>query len=85
MRRLNTLRSALVILSAVWAALDGAWAARPDEDRWSEGASVAELNRMFDEIRDTDLQVRVCGWNVRWNDLSKLEQDMFIKTAEGQE
>ena len=32
-----------------------------------------------------DLQVRVCGWNVRWNDLSKWEQDHFIATAEAQE
>ena len=32
-----------------------------------------------------DLQVRVCGWNVRWNDLSKVEQDHFIATAEAQE
>ena len=32
-----------------------------------------------------DLQVRVCGWNVRWNDLSKAEQDHFIATAEAQE
>ena len=31
-----------------------------------------------------DLQVRVCGWNARWNDLSKLEQDHFIATAEAQ-
>ena len=32
-----------------------------------------------------DLQVRVCGWNVRWNDLSKIEQNHFIATAEAQE
>lgn len=31
-----------------------------------------------------DLQVRVCGWNVRWNDLSRNEQDHFIATAEAQ-
>ena len=35
--------------------------------------------------RYEDLQVRVCGWNVRWNDLSKLEQDHFILTATAQE
>ncbi len=29
-----------------------------------------------------NLQVRVCGWNVRWNDLSKAEQDAFIRRAE---
>ena len=32
-----------------------------------------------------DLQVRVCGWNVRWNDLSRIEQEHFIATAEAQE
>ena len=32
-----------------------------------------------------DLQVRVCGWNVRWNDLSKVEQRHFLETAEAQE
>ena len=32
-----------------------------------------------------DLQVRVCGWNVRWNDLSRAEQDHFIATASAQE
>lgn len=32
-----------------------------------------------------DLQVRVCGWNVRWNDLPKIDQDHFIATAEAQE
>ena len=30
-----------------------------------------------------NLQVRVCGWNVRWNDLCKAEQDAYIRRAEG--
>jgi len=29
-----------------------------------------------------NLQVRVCGWNVRWNDLCKEEQDAYISRAE---
>lgn len=29
-----------------------------------------------------NLQVRVCGWNVLWNNLSKKEQDAYIKRAE---
>ena len=29
-----------------------------------------------------DLQIRVCGWNVLWNNISKVEQDAFIKQAE---
>ena len=29
-----------------------------------------------------NLQVRVCGWNVRWNDLPKKEQDAYIRRAE---
>jgi formate C-acetyltransferase len=32
-----------------------------------------------------DLQVRVCGWNVRWNDLSRHEQLHFLATAQAQE
>jgi len=32
--------------------------------------------------RYENLQVRVCGWNVRWNDLSRHEQDSFIRRAE---
>jgi len=32
-----------------------------------------------------DLQVRVCGWNVFWNDLSREEQFHFLKTCETQE
>ena len=29
-----------------------------------------------------NLQVRVAGWNIRWNDLSKAEQDAYIRRAE---
>lgn len=29
-----------------------------------------------------NLQVRVCGWNVLWNDLSETEQEAYIKRAE---
>ncbi len=28
-----------------------------------------------------NLQVRVCGWNVRWADMAKVEQDEYIKRA----
>jgi formate C-acetyltransferase len=31
----------------------------------------------------SDLQIRVCGWNVLWNNISKEEQDGFIRQAEG--
>lgn len=30
-----------------------------------------------------DLQIRVCGWNVLWNNINKQEQDGFIRQAEG--
>ena len=40
---------------------------------------------MANPKRYPDLQVRVCGWNVRWNDLSKTEQLHFLATAEAQE
>ena len=29
-----------------------------------------------------DLQIRVCGWNVLWNNINKVEQDKFILQAE---
>jgi len=43
-----------------------------------------------EELRDAqahpekyeNLQVRVCGWNVRWNDIPKAEQDEYILRAE---
>ena len=31
----------------------------------------------------SDLQIRVCGWNVLWNNINKEEQDGFIRQAEG--
>ena len=35
--------------------------------------------------RHPDLQVRVCGWNVLWNDLSAVEKRHFIAAIEAQE
>ena len=43
-----------------------------------------------EELRDAqahpekyeNLQVRVCGWNVRWNDLPREQQDAYIRRAE---
>jgi len=32
--------------------------------------------------RYENLQVRVCGWNVRWNDLPREQQDAYIRRAE---
>ena len=29
-----------------------------------------------------NLQVRVCGWNTLWNNMSKKEQDAYILKAE---
>ena len=55
------------------------------------GGSVIQFTVFSaEELRDAqahpekyeNLQVRVCGWNVRWNDLSKAEQDAYICRAE---
>ena len=55
------------------------------------GGSVIQFTVFSaEELRDAqahpekyeNLQVRVCGWNVRWNDLSKAEQDAYISRAE---
>jgi pyruvate-formate lyase len=32
-----------------------------------------------------DLQIRVCGWNVLWNNINQTEQDAFIRQAEALE
>ena len=55
------------------------------------GGSVIQFTVFSaEELRDAqahpekyeNLQIRICGWNVRWNDLSKVEQDAFIRRAE---
>ena len=61
---------------------------------FKSGGQCAHMN-CFDSalLRDAtahpekypDLQVRVCGWNVLWNNLSPLEKKHFIATAEAQE
>ena len=32
-----------------------------------------------------DLQVRVCGWNVLWNDLDPERQEQYLKQARANE
>ena len=55
------------------------------------GGSVMQFTVFSpEELRDAqahpekyeNLQVRVCGWNVRWNDLARAEQDAYILRAE---
>ena len=55
------------------------------------GGSVIQFTVFSaNELRDAqahpekyeNLQVRVCGWNVRWNDLSRAEQNAYIRRAE---
>jgi formate C-acetyltransferase len=55
------------------------------------GGSVIQFTVFnAEELRDAqrhpekyeNLQVRVCGWNARWNDLSRAEQDAYIRRAE---
>ena len=58
---------------------------------YANGGFMMQFN-VFDaeELKDAqahpekyeNLQVRVCGWNVRWNDLPKVEQDAYIRRAE---
>jgi formate C-acetyltransferase len=61
------------------------------EEYHSKGLTLIQYN-VFDvkTLRDAqqnpqkyeNLQVRVCGWNVRWNDLPKEQQDAYIRRAE---
>ena len=62
------------------------------ETYFANGGMVIQFNIQSPEtLRDAqkhpekyeNLQVRVCGWNVRWNDIPKVEQDKFILRAEG--
>ena len=58
---------------------------------FDRGGAMIQFN-VFDaeELKDAqahpekyeNLQVRVCGWNVRWNDLPRKEQDAYIRRAE---
>ena len=61
------------------------------EQYFANGGMVIQFNIHDPEtLRDAqkhpekyeNLQVRVCGWNVRWNDIPKREQDKFIARAE---
>jgi pyruvate-formate lyase len=52
--------------------------------------SVKEIDELIATAKDIkanpekyrDLQIRVCGWNVLWNNINKEEQDGFIRQAE---
>ena len=61
------------------------------ETYFANGGMVIQFNIQDAEtLRDAqrhpekyeNLQVRVCGWNVRWNDIPKAEQDKFILRQE---
>ena len=61
------------------------------ETYFANGGMVVQFNIQDAEtLRDAqrhpekyeNLQVRVCGWNVRWNDIPKVEQDKFILRQE---
>ena len=61
------------------------------EQYFSDGGMVIQFNVHDPKtLRDAqthpekyeNLQVRVCGWNVRWNDIPKVEQDKFILRQE---
>ena len=60
------------------------------EEYFGSGGLVIQFNiHDADTLRDAqkhpekyeNLQVRVAGWNVRWNDIPKVEQDKFILRA----
>lgn len=45
-----------------------------------DGGTLRDAQKNPDKYRD--LQIRVCGWNVLWNNICKTEQDAFIRQAE---
>ncbi len=45
-----------------------------------DAESLRDAQKNPDKYRD--LQIRVCGWNVLWNNITKEEQDNFILQAE---
>ncbi len=69
-------------LAAMKALLD----AYMEHDGMSMQINVFRADTLKDAQKNPDqyqnLQVRVCGWNVLWNNLSKAEQDAYILRAE---
>ena len=53
---------------------------RQDVTDKTTGISQEAIGKRLEKC--ANLQVRVCGWNVRWNDLSRIEQDAYIRRAE---
>ena len=70
----------------------GVWAFRKIVERYFSGGGVAiNINVVSPELlrqaqlnprRYENLQVRVAGWNIRWNDIPKKEQDEYIRRLE---
>ena len=61
------------------------------EECFANGGCGLNLNiQSVEELKDAqlhpekyeNLQVRVAGWNIRWNDIPKTEQDGFIRRLE---
>ena len=65
-------------------------------DALENGKTIIDGDKVFVNVMDADqlrqaqrepekfrdLQVRICGWNVLWNSLSRKEQDAYIQQAE---
>ena len=51
------------------------------KDRFTDPAWIAD-SRLDEAALTEGLQVRVCGWNVLWNNMAKVEQDAYILRAE---
>ena len=47
-----------------------------------KNAGVSEFQIAKAGADQSELQIRVCGWNVYWKDLSSAEQDAYIARAE---
>jgi len=45
-----------------------------------DAATLRDAQQHPEQYRD--LQIRVCGWNVLWNNICRQEQDAFIRQAE---
>jgi len=71
---------------------EGLEAMRGVLDTYEQGGGMSLQFNVFDTEtlrkaqqtpeKHRNLQVRVCGWNVLWNNLSKAEQDAYILRAE---